>query len=460
MNIDSTLERSPVANLAAESALLSAMMQVNNKIDDVADIVSESDFFDPTLGEIFSVLVREHNLGRSANPVTIRPYFDGHPGLADYGGVSYLAELTASPVSMLGIRDFALQVRELSERRAMIFALTEALDRAHDLNASNTEIAALADAAVSDKSDEAGVVEKSASACMDEVLEIIGKQEQGVRSTVIPTMDRLLGDLRPKQLVILAGRPGMGKTATALSYALGAAQGGHGVLFASLEMSGFELAARMAADMCFDGDRGVAYSTIRDGTANLDIARKLKRAKDELQDIPFQIIDAARLTVSSLNRRVKRWKRRMAARGEKLELVMVDYLQLMSPDGKGKSHYEVVSEVSRGLKAIAKEHDVAVVALAQLSREVEKRPDKRPQLSDLRDSGQIEQDADAVMFLVRDEYYLRQSEPDAGSIEYIKWESTLREAAGKIDFICAKVRHGVTGVGTGQFHGAYQAVRG
>ena len=252
----------------------------------------------------------------------------------------------------------------------------------------------------------------------------------------------------------------MGKTALALSYAIGAAQQGHGVLFVSLEMSSTELAARMVADLCFNGNDGVPYNAIRDGVLNDWQADKVCKARDTMHRLPFHVVDAGQLTVGRLNTLIRRHARKMAARGHKLELVIVDYLQLLSSDARGRSNYETVSEVSRGLKAAAKDHGVAVFALAQLSREVEKRPDKRPQLSDLRDSGQIEQDADAVLFLLRPEYYHWQAEPEKDTSAWDKWEAELREMLGAIEFILAKRRNGVTGATFGSFYGTYQAVRG
>ena len=170
-------------------------------------------------------------------------------------------------------------------------------------------------------------------------------------------------------------------------------------------------------------------------------------------------MDVGSLNIGRLNMLVRRHARAMAAKGFSLDLVIVDYLQLLSPDHKGRSNYEAVSEVSRGLKALAKDNELAVFALAQLSRTVETRPDKRPQLSDLRDSGQIEQDADAVLFLLRKEYYLRQEEPDPLSPKRVDWENHLDAVKGQIEFILAKRRNGTTGTAIGQFHGAYQAVR-
>jgi replicative DNA helicase len=248
-------------------------------------------------------------------------------------------------------------------------------------------------------------------------------------------------------------------TAVAVSYALGSAQNGHGVLFATLEMSSRELAGRMAADMCYRDGRGIPYGAIRKGSLDEWQRKQVTRAGQHMCTLPFQVVEKGNLTTGRLNMLIRRHKRRMEAKGQKLELVVVDYLQLMRPDRRG-SKYEDVSEVSMALKAMAMDHGVAIMALAQLSRLVEQRPDKRPQLSDLRDSGQIEQDADVVLFLLREEYYLRLTEPDESDPKRAGWEASMDTARNRIEFIVAKRRNGETGTAIGQFHGAFQAVRG
>jgi replicative DNA helicase len=252
----------------------------------------------------------------------------------------------------------------------------------------------------------------------------------------------------PKHLVIVAGRPSMGKSAVASSYALGAASAGHGVLFVSLEMSAEELGERIAADLCFDSAVQVPYSAITDGRVTNEQGRQIARAYERLQSIPLSIVDLASCTIAKLNAIVRRHSRRMAAQGKKLDLVIVDYLQLVRPDRHTENRTQEITQVSIGLKAIAKEHGVAVMALAQLSRSVESRADKRPIMADLRESGQIEQDADAIMFLYRPEYYLKQSEP-LETDHRPKWESMMDDARGKIEFIVAKRRRGCTAHHTG-----------
>lgn len=453
-------EKSALSNVACEAALLGALMLENKIIDRVCDIVEPEDFAEPVHGRIFSLIVREHSNGRSANPVTLPPFLKDDPAFQELGG-GYLAQLTGTGASLVGAIDFARQVRDLASRRRLVEGLDAATALASDPNASTEQIVDAADAAIVD----AGAVgetmhQVSAADCIREMIESIDDPDSGIVCNAIPSLDRLWGKLREKQVVIVAGRPGMGKSAMSLSYAVGVARAGHGVLFVSLEMSSQELGGRLAADMCFNGRGGVPYAAISNRNLTQDQRRLVARAYHELGELPFQVIDTGRITIGRLGMMVRRHKRRMAARGIDLKLVIVDYLQLVSADNKGRSQYEAVSEVSRGMKAIAKDNGVTMMALAQLSREVEKRASKRPELSDLRDSGQIEQDADVVMFLFRQEYYLRKAQPEETSPEWPEWRQALDACQNRIEFIVAKNRQGQEGVATGEFWGGNQAVRG
>lgn len=431
-------------NVEAEAALLGGLLSDNEWIDRAADRVAPADFYDPLHARIYEAIVKEAAQGRAVTPITLKPYLE-------VDDVRYAARLSGDMSGLMAMRELLDQVADISRRRQMQAGLSVAAEACADLSVPHGEIIAHADAAISENGKDA-IHQPTGGECFDELLAGFNEGTLGVTSGSIPSLDSLIGEMRPKQLVIGAGRPGMGKTAVALSYALGAAQQGFGVLFVSLEMSSRELAARMAADLCFDGKEGIPYNAIRDGDMNQWRMNRLQDARSYMGKLPFSVIDAGSLTIGRLNMLVRRHARRMAAAGFSLDLVVVDYLQLLHPDNRGRSNYEAVSEVSRGLKALAKDQGVAVFALAQLSRSVENREDKRPQLSDLRDSGQIEQDADAVLFLLRPEYYLRQQDnPDEAQLEAVK---------DKIEFIVAKRRNGVIGSAIGNFFGMYQAVRG
>jgi replicative DNA helicase len=289
------------------------------------------------------------------------------------------------------------------------------------------------------------------------------KANQGKKgcTTGIVDIDDLLGGFEPGQVIVVAGRPGMGKTAVACSSVIGLARGGSGVLFLSLEMRSKELGMRMAADLCFEGNRGVDFAKIVNGTVSSDDMMRICRARDEISSWPIAIVDHGSVTLSRLQLGVRRAKRRFAAKGHELKVVVIDYLQLLNVDTPGrKSQYEVVSEISRTLKAMAKDLNVCIIALAQLSREVEKRDDKRPQLSDLRDSGQIEQDADAVMFLYREEYYLTKKKPPKTEEARINFEKSLADSRSRIEFLVPKCRNGPGGDRQGYYFAHFQAVRG
>lgn len=452
-----------VRNVDGEATILGALMIDNRLIDRVADRLAPDDFSEALFGRVYSAILREAALGRAANPVTLKPYLSDDPALMELGGIGYLATLTGSSAAVLMLNTCVDQVIEMAKRRKLIDGLTHAAALAASMDATNEEVVGAADAALSGLSDhDDGVVQVSAATAFRQMLEGYDEPDSGVTSgRQIECLDQILGPIKPHHLDILAGRPGMGKTAVALSYALGAAAAGHGVLFISLEMNRRELMQRATSDVLFDGDHGIPYEAIRDGRFTSDNAkRRVYSTARVFADLPFHIVDAASLTIGRLNMIVRRYKRRLEAAGKKLELVMVDYLQLVRPDFRTDNTNLAVSEVSRGLKAIAKQYDVGVLALAQLNRSVESRPDRRPMLSDLRDSGQIEQDADAVIFLYRDEYYLRKGKPPETDPKIHDWTAALELCAGKIDFIVAKRRNGPEGTATGRFHGVYQAVRG
>lgn len=439
-----------LVNVDAEIELLGAVLCENALLDRVADVIGDDDFSEPLHQQIYDAALREVSLGKTANAISLRGYF------ADENTPAYLMRLTAAFMGA-SVIDTAKLIRDLATRRKMRAGLSVASTACADLTVTNAEIISHADAALEGNAKDT-IHQPTAAECFDELIEGFRDKSLGVSSGRVEALDKVLGPLRPKQLVIGAGRPGMGKTAVALSYSIGAAMAGHGVLFVSLEMSSRELAARMAADMAFD-HQPIPFAAIRDGNLNQAQEELIRDAGNHLRKLPFQVVDAGNLAVGRLSMLIRRHARRMAANGHKLELVVVDYLQLLSPDVRGRSNYEAVSEVSRALKAMAKDNGVAIMALAQLSREVEKRPDRKPQLSDLRDSGQIEQDADAVFFLMRPEYYLRQDEPDAMDPKRGQWEQALADVKGRIDFIVAKRRNGTTGMASGEFHGQYQAVR-
>lgn len=460
------IEYSPIANLEAEAALLGALLIENSLIDTVADKLRPEDFMEPVHSRIFEGIVGYAARGQAVSPVTLKVHFEADEGLKSLGGASYLARLTHDGIGLIAPGMLIEQIAQLSRLRRMQLGLITAAEacsaaasESTDIAATINEISVHADAALDVDRDDVAA-EMTGGEALGALIRSFDEPRTGVECGVIPDLDRVMGVLRPKNMIVLAARPGMGKTACALSYALGAAKNGHGVLFVSLEMSAGELAGRMAADMCFThGDNSVPYAAIANANLTDWQMKRVCEAESRMHSLPFHLIDTGKLSLGRLNILIKRYVRRFAAKGQKLELVVIDYLQLMRSDKKNASKYEDVTEVSNGIKRIAKDHGVSIMALAQLSREVEKRPDKRPTLADLRDSGSIEQDADTVCFLHREEYYLQQTKPPEMSPKRAEWEGDMERAKGRIDFIVAKRRNGTSGSGLGEFHGAFQAVR-
>lgn len=450
------------SNVEAEASLLGAMMTPDMAwlVEYALDRIDSGSFYEPLHGRIFDAVAHRHALGKPSSPVFIKGYLDGDETLALLGGNAYLARLTANGDGLFAGRELVDQVADLANRRRVMAALRGAYEQCSDLNAGLVDIVGRIDTAIDDRQDD-GIVETDAAGCMEAMLADLDTDHAGVTCNRIEALDELIGALEPKSLTIVAARPGMGKTACAISYAIGAARAGHGTCFVSLEMSREQLAGRMIADVGFDDpDARVPYTAIQKRNLNHWQRERVNEIAGWVSRIPLTVIDAGTLTMGRLKRLVRSQKRQMAARGQNLELVIVDYLQLLHCDDKKRSAYEAISEISTRLKGLAKDENVAVMALAQLSRVVETRADKRPILSDLRDSGQIEQDADAVLFLLREEYYLKQAEPQSDLDAHEKWEVDMDRVRGQIEFILAKRRNGETGTARGQFFGAYQAVRG
>jgi replicative DNA helicase len=449
MNLAKLLAAPSLSNPEAEAELLGWLLRDNTHFDMIADALEVRDFYEPYHQRVY-MLARAIILqaeGREANPVTLAPYCRDDKVLAQVNGAQYLLKLTGL-MGTLSPQGLVKQIRELAVRRRAREKLTEAIAKCSELDEPLQSISALADAAVPlDTNRE--IVQMQAYQAVDEFMKYAEEPTGGVQSMRIPAMDDALGSIAPKNLVILGGRPGMAKTATALSYGMGVALQGQGCLFVSLEMSARELAGRLLADACCYGEGdGVDYGLLQQGPrawSDRDRAR-VQQEWSRMRELPLHIIDVGMLSTGRLRALIMRHARRLEAMGTPLRLVIVDYLQLLSADERQGNRYEEITYISRALKGIAKDMDVGIMALAQLSRKVEERNEKIPQLSDLRDSGQIEQDADSVMFLYRPAYY----EPEAAVTQGFQHD---------LHFIAAKRRGGVTGTQYGKFYGQFQAVR-
>jgi replicative DNA helicase len=452
-------------NIEGEAALIGGLLVKNQAADVIADILAPEDFYEPIHGAIFSAIMDAVANGRSVSPVALIPQFANDARLQELGGTNYLAKLTGSTAALVvDMKAQAESIAELAAHRRLIETLDETRARVSKLDVGLLQLVDETDSAL------VAAVERRDSAPQPTIGEAIGSALQRIVDIqandgrvgvgcAISDIDNLLGGFDAGQVIVLAGRPGMGKTAVACAIAKGVAQDGHGVLFVSLEMKADELGQRVLSDMCYTGRHGIPFDRIVSATVNQNELRHLYRVKADADVLPLRIVDAGMVTMPRLALSVRRYKRKFAAQGKALKVVVIDYLQLLHASKNAKTRNDQVAEISMGLKALAKDANVCVVALAQLNRGVEGREDKRPSLADLRDSGQIEQDADAVMFLYREEYYLSHKKPRKEA-DLPAWHEAMGQVRDRIELILAKRRNGRTGSSTGYYFSEYQAVRG
>ena len=465
---DSVSYRSLPHNIEAEQALLGAMLVNNEVANRVSAFLRPEHFFQPVHGRIHEAILALVERGQIATPVTLKTYFEGDEALVDVGGAQYLARLAGSAVTIINAEDYGRTVHDLYLRRELISLGEDIVNTAFDHHVdtpAQTQIEETEQHLFNLA--EEGQYEGGFMPLQESLTTAIGVMESAYQRdggmTGVPTglvdMDNLLGGLHASDLIILAGRPSMGTSALATNIAFHAAKSyrvetddgtpsvadGAVVGFFSLEMSAEQLALRMLAE-----ETGVPSEKLRRGQLTRADFEKVVLASQQLSRVPFFIDDTPALSVAALRTRARRLKRT-----HKLSLVVVDYLQLLQPAGRSRQDNRVVEigQITQGLKALAKELNVPVLALSQLSRAVEQREDKRPLLSDLRESGSIEQDADVVMFIFREEYYLSRGEPTHRADEsdekyterYQKWHSRLESVAGTAEIIVAKQRHGPIG---------------
>jgi len=465
--------RSPPHNLEAEQALLAAILVNNSAFHKVAEFLRPEHFAQPVHGRIFAAIEKLMERGQIANPVTLANYFEQDGALQEIGGAQYLVRLAASVVTIINAQDYGRTIYDCFLRRQLIAIGEDVVNDAfafdlerNALQQIETAEQHLFDLATSGQYE--GGFQHFHEAMTEAVLMAEAAFKRSGKTTGVATgftdLDKLLGGLHPSDLVIVAGRPSMGKTALATNIGFhaarnfrpkdeGGAEDGAVVGFFSLEMSAEQLATRILAE-----ESGVPSHEIRQGKVSNEGFDKFVQASQRLASVPFFIDDTPALTISGLRTRARRLKRQ---RG--LGLVIVDYLQLIRGHESGgfENRVQEISEITRGLKALAKELEVPVLALSQLSRAVEQREDKRPMLSDLRESGSIEQDSDVVMFVFREEYYLSRSEPVQHNDESVekfgdrhdRWKERCEKAYGTAEIMVAKQRHGPIGKVTLRFDG-------
>jgi replicative DNA helicase len=449
-------------NIDAEMAFLGAVLIDNRIMEDIPTKLQAGHFFEPLHGRIFDQILRMRDRNMLVTWVTLKPFFETDESMKALGGSEYLKRLLADGAGMLGARDFASQIYDLALLRELVSVgrtlVENALDTSEDVDPkAQIEAAETALYKVAEGEGETGSMKSFLSASTEAIRNVEKALQSGGNlsgiTTGLTSINSKVGGLHNSDLVILAGRPGMGKTALVTNIAFNAAQRwlreqedgipadkgvGAKVAFFSLEMSADQLATRILAEQS-----GISAELLRMGKISREDFRELSRASRELQELPLYIDDTPALTIAALRTRARRLQRQKG-----IGLIIVDYLQLLQGSGRGSNDNRVneISEISRGLKTLAKELSVPVIALSQLSRAVEQREDKRPQLSDLRESGSIEQDADMVWFVFREDYYEMAKQPaPQDEAAHAAWAERMEKIFGLSELIVAKQRHGSTG---------------
>jgi len=459
-------------NTEAEQALLGAILVNNNAYEKVADFLKPEHFYDPVHERIFAAIVTLTSRGQIADPKTLRGVFENDPALAPVGGAQYLGDLAASVITIINVADYGQLIYDLHLRRQLIALGEDVVNGAYmqdledpaikQIEAAESRLFELAQTGEMNR----GFIklERSLTSSI-RLAEEAYKRDSHVTgiTTGLRDLDRKLGGLQKSDLVILAGRPSMGKTALATNIGFNAARAhfdtagkeGSAVAFFSLEMSNEQLATRLLGEHA-----NVPSDKIRRGEIKQDDFSKFLEATKILSRAPLYIDDTPGLTVAALRTRARRLKRLVPAIG----LIVIDYLQLLhGRSRRDDNRVQEVSEITRSLKGLAKELEVPVLALSQLSRAVESREDKRPQLADLRESGSIEQDADVVMFVYREEYYHARSEPSRRQDEseekfnarHERWQKRGEEVRNIAEVLIAKQRHGPIGTVPLHFDGPF-----
>ncbi len=451
--------RVPPHNVEAEQALLGAILVNNDAFDRVSDFLKPEHFSEELHRRTFEVAAQLIRAGKIATPITLKTFLGDH----DLGGITvpqYLARLASEATTVINAEDYGRTIYDLATRRSLIGIGEDIVNTAYDSPVDAIPRMQIEEAErrlyeIAEQGRYDGGFLRFADALTHAVDMAAKAYERDGNLSGIATgmsdLDHKMGGLQSSDLIIIAGRPGMGKTALATNIAFNIAKAykasikpdgstetlnGGVVGFFSLEMSSEQLATRIIAEQS-----GVASYKIRRGDMNENEFQRIVDAAREMQQIPFYIDQTGGISIAQLVARARRLKRQ---RG--LDVLVVDYLQLLSGSkSKGDNRVQELTEITTGLKALAKELNVPVVALSQLSRQVESRDDKRPQLSDLRESGSIEQDADVVMFVYREEYYLKNREPRPGTEEHIAWMGAMERAHGRAEVIIGKQRHGPTG---------------
>jgi replicative DNA helicase len=463
---DTPAVRALPSNIEAEAAFLGAVLIDNKIIEELQTPIRPDHFFEPVHQRVYDRILTLLDRNAVVTPVTLKPYFETDEALRELGGITYLAKLTADGQGLLAPRELAEQIYDLALLRELVTVgrtlVESALDTSEDV-APMQQIEE-AEAALFKVAEGAGA-QTEASSFSTASQKALGMIESAINSggnisgktTGLTSLNQKIGGLHDSDLIILAGRPGMGKTSLVTNIAFNCADRylrdmadgiedtvGAPVAFFSLEMSADQLATRILSEQA-----GISSEALRMGKISGQDFQQLSFASQRLSELPLYIDDTPALTIAALRTRARRLKRKHG-----IGLIVVDYLQLLQGSGRANDNrVNEISEISRGLKTLAKELEVPVIALSQLSRAVEQREDKTPMLSDLRESGSIEQDADMVWFVYREDYYVAAKEPkrpietDDPKVhdEHAAWVAQMESVFGLAEVVVAKQRHGSTG---------------
>ena len=437
-------------NIEAEQAVIGSILVTNEIFDEINLILSSNNFYDPIHQKIFSAIENLIFRGMLANPITLKSYFEDEKD--DLNVPDYLVKVTKFSTSIRQAIEYSKIIYDMFVRRELIKISENTIDTAklNDLSTTGQDIIEDSEKLLYELAEKGSSYSSliSFDKALRQTIDMASaayKNEEGIVGvpTGLRDLDDRLGGLHKSDLIIIAGRPGMGKTALATNIAFNAAQklqdSGKekaSVAFFSLEMSSEQLSTRILAEQS-----KIKSNDIRRGRISDEQFDRFLETSKNISELPLYIDETPALTIAAMSNRARRIKRLHG-----LDLIIVDYIQLM----RGGLNYkdgrvQEVSEITQGLKAIAKELSIPVVALSQLSRQVEQRDNKKPQLSDLRESGSIEQDADVVMFVYRESYYLENKEPKPATVEHAEWQAKMNEVSNLAELIIGKQRHGPTG---------------
>ena len=437
-------------NIEAEQAVIGSILVSNDIFDDVSIIIDNKKFYDPVHQKIFAAIENLISKGMLANPITLKNYFENDNSLAELEGHEYLVKLTKFSTTIRQAIEYSKIVYDMHIRRELI-KISETMTE----NASNKILDLPGNKIIEDSERllfdlaEKGSFNTSFikfDQALNYTIEMASnafKNEEGIVGvpTGLTDLDDRLGGMHNSDLHIIAGRPSMGKTALATNIAFHAAKKlqekgtKSSIAFFSLEMSSEQLSTRILAEQS-----RIKSNDIRRGRISEEQFDKFIETSKNISELPLYIDETPAISIAAMSNRARRIKRLHG-----LDLVVVDYIQLMSAANTRDGRVQEISEITKGLKALAKELSVPVLALSQLSRAVEHRDDKKPQLSDLRESGSIEQDADVVMFVYREAYYLERKEPRPATVDHADWQAKMNEVSNLAEIIIGKQRHGPTG---------------